>query len=52
MAGEVVRDFQIEEESIAFAEATLQHQVGQLALEAGTDEAQISYLRGYQCRDR
>jgi hypothetical protein len=42
MAGEVVRDFQIEEESIAFAETTLEHQVAQLALEAGTDEAQIS----------
>ncbi len=42
MAGEVVRDFQIEEESIAFTEATLRHQVEQLALEAGTDEAQIS----------
>jgi N-methylhydantoinase A/oxoprolinase/acetone carboxylase beta subunit len=45
MAGEVVMDFQIEEESIAFAETTVRRQVGQLALEAGTDEAQISIER-------
>lgn len=45
MAGEVVKDFQIEEESIAFAEGVLKHQVGQLALEAGTDDAHITILR-------
>jgi N-methylhydantoinase A/oxoprolinase/acetone carboxylase beta subunit len=45
MAGETVRDFEIEEESIAFAELTLEYQIGQLALEAGTDEAQISITR-------
>ncbi len=45
MAGEVVKDFQIEEESIAFAETTLRYQVVQLALEAGTDEAQIGTTR-------
>jgi hypothetical protein len=45
MAGEVVKDFQIEEESIAFAEGVLKHQVRQLAVEAGTDEANISIAR-------
>lgn len=45
MAGEVVKDFQIEEESIAFAEGVLKHQVGQLALEAGTDDAHITIAR-------
>jgi N-methylhydantoinase A/oxoprolinase/acetone carboxylase beta subunit len=45
MAGEVVRDFQIEEESIIFAESTLKRQVQQLALEAGTDEPQIEIDR-------
>lgn len=45
MAGEVVKDFQIEAESIAFAEGVLKHQVGQLALEAGTDDAHITILR-------
>ncbi len=45
MAGEVVRDFQIEEESIAFAESVLKQQAGLLALEAGTDEAQITIAR-------
>lgn len=41
MAGEVVKDFQIEDEAIAFAEATLRVQAGQMALDAGTDEAEI-----------
>ncbi len=41
LAGEVVKDFQVEDEAIAFAAATLRQQVGALALEAGTDEAQI-----------
>ena len=45
MAGEVVRDFQIEEELITFAEGVLKQQAGLLALEAGTDEAQISIAR-------
>jgi N-methylhydantoinase A/oxoprolinase/acetone carboxylase beta subunit len=45
MAGEVVKDFQIEEEAIAFAESVLKHQAGLLAVEAGTDEAHVSIAR-------
>lgn len=45
MAGEIVKDFAEEEESIVFAEAVLSRQAGQLALEAGTDEAQIDIVR-------
>lgn len=45
MAGEAVQDFQLEEDSIAFAESTLKNQVQRLALEAGTDEPQITIIR-------
>lgn len=45
MAGEAVQDFQLEEDSIAFAESTLKNQVQRLALEAGTDEPHITILR-------
>jgi N-methylhydantoinase A/oxoprolinase/acetone carboxylase beta subunit len=45
MAGETVKDFEDEEESIAFAEEILQHQVGLRALEAGTDDPQITIAR-------
>ncbi|MBA8899312.1 hydantoinase/oxoprolinase family protein [Phyllobacterium sp. P30BS-XVII] len=44
-SGEVVKDFQEEELAIAFAEDTLRGQVKHLALEAGTDEAQIAMAR-------
>lgn len=45
MAGEAVQDFQLEEDSIAFAESTLKNQVQRLALEAGTDEPHITIIR-------
>ncbi len=45
MAGEAVQDFQLEEDSIAFAESTLKDQVQRLALEAGTDEPHITIIR-------
>lgn len=45
MAGEIVQDFQIEDDAIAFTETTLTRQVKQLALDAGTDEPQISIIR-------
>lgn len=45
MAGEAVQDFQLEEDSIAFAESTLRNQVQRLALEAGTDEPHITIIR-------
>ncbi|MEP7453175.1 hydantoinase/oxoprolinase family protein [Phyllobacterium sp. SB3] len=45
MAGEAVQDFQVEEDAIAFTETTLRRQVRQLALDAGTDEPQISIFR-------
>lgn len=44
-AGEAVKDFQEEELAIAFAEETLQGQVRSFALEAGTDEAQVTIAR-------
>lgn len=44
-AGEAVKDFQEEDLAIAFAEETLQGQVRSLALEAGTDEAQVTIAR-------
>ncbi|MGH6858987.1 MAG: hydantoinase/oxoprolinase N-terminal domain-containing protein [Phyllobacterium sp.] len=45
MAGEILKDFQLEEEAAGFAEATVRHQAGVLAREAGTDEAQIGIAR-------
>ncbi|MET3645786.1 hydantoinase/oxoprolinase family protein [Phyllobacterium ifriqiyense] len=45
MAGEAVQDFQLEDDSIAFAESTLKNQVQRLALEAGTDEPHITIIR-------
>lgn len=45
MAGEVVKDLPFEDEAIAFAESTLRQQARALALEAGTDEAQINFTR-------
>ena len=44
-AGEAVKDFQEEDLAIAFAEETLQGQVRSFALEAGTDEAQVTIVR-------
>eukprot|EP01132_Coremiostelium_polycephalum_P008917 gene8917-10931_t len=44
-AGEAVKDFQEEDLAIAFAEETLQGQVRSFALEAGTDEAQVTIAR-------
>lgn len=45
MAGETVQDFQLEEDSLAFAESVLKDQVQRLALDAGTDEPQIEIVR-------
>ncbi|MBA8877346.1 hydantoinase/oxoprolinase N-terminal domain-containing protein [Phyllobacterium myrsinacearum] len=44
-SGEVMKDFQEEDLAVAFAEETLQRQVRSLALEAGTDEAQVTIAR-------
>ncbi|QND51724.1 hydantoinase/oxoprolinase family protein [Phyllobacterium sp. 628] len=44
-SGEIVKDFQEEELAIAFAEESLRGQVNGLALEAGTDEAQVTIAR-------
>lgn len=45
MAGDALQDFQIEEDSIVFAETTLRRQVQQMALDAGTDEPHITIAR-------